>query len=109
MKKIFNDFIIFFTESNIGYNIIITVIATFVAQYAQSFSINIVEPILNRDGNNDGVADVKKLKNFKPQIFGIQLKLGEFIASTLKMIIMVILVFFIMYPLKKANIIKGLK
>jgi len=109
MNEILKEFILFITEKNIFFNIIITVIATLVLELCQSFSKNILSPIIDRDGDKDGIPDINKLKNKTKKIFGITFKYGEFLSTLIKFIILLLIIFFMSYSLKKTNLYPGYK
>tara|TARA_Y100000389_G_C17310358_1_gene437659 strand:- start:10 stop:345 length:336 start_codon:yes stop_codon:yes gene_type:complete len=77
-------FLNFLKENDILAAIIVTVISTYVSKITQSFINDIIIPIIERDGDNDGKADIKKLQNYKLKCFGITFKIGSFLINLIK-------------------------
>ena len=71
------------------------VIATQINDFAISFTDNLIVPIINRDYNKDGVADIKQFENTELHVFGIKLKIGKFVIDIIKFIMVIYLVFVI--------------
>ena len=69
------------------------VIATQINELAISLTDNMIVPIINRDYNKDGVADIKQFENTELIIFGIKFKIGKFIIDIIKFIMIIYLVF----------------
>ena len=93
----FEEFFIFFNNNNLIPTIIATVVSTHITELTHSLATNIVEPIINRDADNDGKADIKTLENYQLKFAGINLKLGKFIVSLIK----VLFIFFIIFIINK--------
>tara|TARA_B110000208_G_C11757224_1_gene425601 strand:+ start:1360 stop:1662 length:303 start_codon:yes stop_codon:yes gene_type:complete len=94
-----NNFKLFLKKNNLVQTLISYVIATKVGEVFNSLIDDIIMPIINRDGDNDGIADSDKFKNLKLKILSIDFKIGNFIFIFLKFIFLI----FITYKL--ANIL----
>ena len=92
-----DEFFVFFKNNNLIPTIIATVVSTHITELTHSLASNIVEPIINRDADNDGKADIKTLENYEYRIAGINFKLGKFAISIIK----VVLIFFIIFLINK--------
>lgn len=90
-----NEFIKFLKENDILAAIIATVISTYVSRITESFINDIVMPIINRDGDNDNKPDIYKLKNYKINCFGFEIKLGNFLVNLIKFLLVLFLVFLV--------------
>ena len=73
-----NDFLSFLKNNNILSTIIATVMSTYITQLTTSFADDIVMPIIYRDGDGDGKADIKSLENTVMKVNGINIKIGKF-------------------------------
>ena len=69
------------------------VIATQINEFAISLTDNMILPIINRDYNKDGVADIQQFEKTELKIFGINFKIGKFIVDLIKFILVIYLVF----------------
>lgn len=101
--KFAKEFLLFFKNNNLISTIIATIVSTYVTELTQSFADDIIIPIINRDGNEDGEADIKTLETFKITIFGIKFKVGKFIITLIK----VIFIFFIVFIINKYSSINN--
>jgi large-conductance mechanosensitive channel len=83
-----------FLKSN---NIITTIVATVISERISDVSSSLIEclflPILNRDADGDGEADIKNIKDFQIKISGINFKIGEFTISLLKFIFILFMIY----------------
>ena len=93
--KFAKEFLLFFKNNNLISTIIATIVSTYVTELTRSFADDIIIPIINRDGNEDGEADIKTLETFKITIFGIKFKDGKFIITLIKVIFIFFIVFII--------------
>jgi len=66
-----------------------------IGNIAESLFNNLILPILNRDSDNDGEADIKKFEDYKKKINGIEFKIGKFILDIIKFLIMIYCLFII--------------
>ena len=103
MKEFFSDFTQLYHDKHIVNTIIITIISNFFLEFATSFNQNIIDPIINRDGDNNNIPDIKKLQNWELKILGIKFKLGLFLSSLIKAITGLIFVYFVINLLKKVK------
>ena len=92
-----NDFLSFLKNNNILSTIIATVMSTYITQLTTSFADDIVMPIIYRDGDGDGKADIKSLENTVMKVNGIKIKVGKFLVVLLK----VTIIFVTLYLFKK--------
>ena len=100
--EIVNDFFIFLKNNNILPTIIATVMSTFITQLVTSFADDIIMPIIYRDGDNDGKADIKSLENTIMKVNGVSIKIGKFAVVLIKVtLIFIILFLFKRYLLSK--------
>lgn len=99
-NTIMNDFTSFIKENNLVRASISLVVSTFVYDLLLSFGNNILLPLINFDINKNNKPDFKELKNIKITLLGKQLKIGAFMSSLIKFIVMTTIVF-IIYNLNK--------
>lgn len=92
-----NDFLSFLKNNNILSTIIATVMSTYITQLTTSFADDIVMPIIYRDGDEDGKADIKSLENTIMKVNGVKIKIGKFLVVLLK----VTIIFVTLYLFKK--------
>ncbi len=69
------------------------VIATQINEFATSLTDNMIVPIINRDYNKDGVADIQQFEKTELKIFVIIFKIGKFIVDIIKFMMVIYLVF----------------
>lgn len=101
MANIFlKDIINFFNQNNIFPTIIATVMSTYVTELTTSFTDNIILPIINRDADNDGVADIKTLEKFELKILKINFKIGKFFVVIIKVLLIFLILFALDYSFK---------
>ena len=93
--NIIKDFLVFVRNNNIMSTIIATVLSTYITEFTTSFTDDIILPIIYRDGDKNGKADIDKLKELKLKVSGITFKIGKFILICIKLIIVLISIFFI--------------
>ena len=98
MNKSDSGFLKFLSENNIIATIIATMISQRITELSSSFIDSLVVPILNRDADGNGEADIEEIKNYKLNIFGINFKIGEFAIDIMKFLI----ILFIAYQINKA-------
>ena len=82
-----NDFFSFLKNNNILPTIIATVMSTYITQLTTSFTDDIIMPIIYRDGNNDGKADINSLEHTIMKVNGIKIKIGKFSVVLIKVTI----------------------
>ena len=91
--ELINDFFSFLKNNNILSTIIATVMSTYITQLTTSFADDIVMPIIYRDGDDDGKADIKGLENTVMKVNGIKIKVGKFLVVLLKVGIIFVTLF----------------
>ena len=99
-----DDFLLFFKNNNLIPTIIATVVSTHITELTHSLSTNIVEPIINRDADNDGKADIKTLENYEYRLAGINFKIGKFTISLIKVFFIFFIIFLVNKYLLKENL-----
>jgi large-conductance mechanosensitive channel len=101
MNKTKSSFLEFLSNNNV----IATIIATMISQRITDVSNAIIDclilPILNRDADGDGEADIKDIKEYELNLSGIKFKLGEFLIVILKFLIILFIVYQINKIMKK--------
>ena len=91
--EIINEFFSFLKNNNILSTIIATVMSTFITQLVTSFADDIIMPIIYRDGDNDGKADINKLENTVMKVNGINIKIGKFTVVLIKVTLIFVVLF----------------
>ena len=61
---------------------------------------NLLIPIINRDGDNDGKKDIKKLENLEFKLFKIRFTIGKLLIDILKFTLVTIVIYMIIYKFK---------
>ncbi len=93
--SLINEFEQFLSSNNIGTTILATVISTYITELGISFSDNLILPIIDQDLDGDGKPDIGKLKNIVINIGRCKLKVGEFLITLTKVVVMFIVIFMI--------------
>jgi len=93
--KVLKEFSLFLKQNNIMATIVATVMSTYVTQLTTSFADDIILPIIYRDADGDGNADINKLKDYKIKTQGITFKIGNFITVLIKVLVVFVVLFFI--------------
>ena len=88
-----NSFYKFIIENNILESITANLLSFKTHELIDSFLENIILPFINRDADDDGDADINKIKNLNIKFFKIDLKIGNFILTLIKYFIIIYLVF----------------
>jgi large-conductance mechanosensitive channel len=65
-----------------------------------SFVNNLFIPILNRDADNDGKKDIKKIENLEIKFFNVNFTIGKFLVDILKFVLVTIVIYTIVYKFK---------
>ena len=76
-------------SNSVLFGISIAVLSTFVNELVFSLINDIILPIIDRDGNNDNDPDINKIKNITIKTNGITFKIGAFIVSLIRFIILI--------------------
>lgn len=94
-QTIIDEFILFLKNNNVMATLIATVLSTYVTELTTSFADDIILPIIYRDGDGDGKADIKSLKKLKFNFYGITFKVGNFVTIFLKVTVVFIVLFLV--------------
>ena len=84
-----------FRDSEVQKTIISIIIARESNFLTNSLLNDIILPLINRDGNNDGVDDIAVLKKYKLNLFGAELRIGRFLITIIKHIIIISVVYLV--------------
>ena len=87
----------FLVENNIMVTVIATIVSSCVTELSESLVSDLILPILNRDGDGDGKADIQNLEDYELNTNGIKFKIGKFVLVVIKASI----ILFIIYQLSK--------
>ena len=83
----------YFSESRLTAAILVTVLSNFVTDLVISFINDIVLPITDRDGDDNQEPDINKLKNITKKTNGITFRIGSFLISLIRFVVVMILLF----------------
>lgn len=90
-------------SNSVLFGISIAVLSTFVNELVFSLINDIILPIIDRDGNNDNDPDINKIKNITVKTNGITFKVGAFIVSLIRFIILIFILFIISLVILNIN------
>jgi large-conductance mechanosensitive channel len=90
-------------SNSVLFGISIAVLSTFVNELVFSLINDIILPIIDRDGNNDNDPDINKIKNITVKTNGITFKIGAFIVSLIRFIILLLILFIISLVILKTT------
>ena len=93
--NLLKEFGIFLKNNNIMPTIVATVLSTYATELTTSFSDDIILPIIYRDADGDGKADINALKKYNLKVSGITFKIGNFITVFLKVLVVFLVLFFV--------------
>ena len=93
MNNYITEFKKFIIDNRVKENIITTVLSFKAQDLIESIITNIILPVVERDADNDGQADIKKLETFKYNIWGITFNIGTFLIALLRYCIIIVLIF----------------
>lgn len=91
----------FITNNNLLATTLVTILSTNIIDIAQSFIDNMIIPIFNVDINGDGIKDKDFIENYKIKLFGSDFKLGKFIISIVKFLLITYIVYIISVLIQK--------
>lgn len=91
MSNILDSVNQFFTASNIMITIIITVLSTYITELSTSLINDLIIPLFDTNHNNE--LEVNKLKNYTITINNRIFKVGSFIISLIRFIIILVIIF----------------
>ena len=97
----FVRFIKFLKENNIISTAIAAVLSDRINEMTNSFINNLIMPILNRDGDNDGEKDIQKLEDKIIYVKGIKFEIGRFVLAVIKFILITYVIFILTRIIKK--------
>jgi large-conductance mechanosensitive channel len=80
-------------KNSVMFGITIAVLSSFVNQLVFSFINDIIMPVIDRDGNNDNQPDINKIADYKVKTGGITFKVGAFILSLIRFILLLFILF----------------
>ena len=84
MSNFIIEFLVFLKNNKAHTIILASIISTYCLEFINSFTDDIIIPILNIDLNRDGKADLHSIKDFKIKVLGIEFKIGNLIYTTIK-------------------------
>lgn len=93
--SLLSEFEEFLSKNNVGATILATVMSTYITELGVSFSDNLILPIIDQDLDGDGKPDIGKLKNIVFNIGRCKLKVGQFLITFTKVILMFVIIFMI--------------
>lgn len=93
----FVEFLNFLKNNNIAATIVATVLSSYITDLTSSFADDLILPILNLDIDGDGKSDINTLKKFQLKYKGVEIKIGNFMFTLLK----VLVIFFVLFYINK--------
>jgi len=93
-------FIKFLADHNVLSIAIATVLSRKVNDVMDSVIDNIIMPVINRDSDNDGVRDVKKLEDQSIKLYGMNFGVGKVLISIIKFIVVTYFLFLVTKSIK---------
>ncbi len=100
----FARFIKFLDKYNIMGVAIAAVLSDRINEITSEFVNLIIMPVINRDGDSDGVSDSKKLEDRTLTVFGIQFRIGKFIMVIIKFIVITYIIFMASIMINKLTV-----
>ena len=85
----------FIIENNVFVQALSFLIATQLRGVVDAILNGIVNPIVQRDGNNDGEAEIKYISDWETPILGIKFKFGSIIVEFIKFLFVLYMPFII--------------
>jgi len=96
-----SGFLKFLSENNVIVTVIATIISSRVSELSECIIDDLFLPILNRDADGDGKADIDDLMKYEYKISGIKFKIGKFIIVLIKFLLILYLTYLISKIIKK--------
>ena len=93
MNNYILDFRKFLIDNKVKENIVTTVLSFKAQNLIESIITNVILPIIERDADGDGKADIKDLEDYTYKIWGITFKFGSFIIALIRYFIIVLLIY----------------
>lgn len=87
------NFIDFLKEKEFMTTLIALIISRETSYITNSFIDDIIMPIINRDSDSNGVEDIDELKKLELKAYGANIKIGNFIITIIKDIIIMSIVY----------------
>lgn len=97
----FIRFLKFLQNNNILGVAIAAVLSDRINELTTSFVSNLVIPLMERDGDNDGEKDIKKIEDKSIKAFGVEFGIGRFAVAIIKFVIVTYIIFIISVILRK--------
>jgi len=94
MNNYILDFRKFLVDNKVKENIVTTVLSFKAQDLIESIITNIILPIIERDADGDGKADIKEFEDYKYNVWGITFKFGSFFIALIRYIIIILLIYF---------------
>jgi large-conductance mechanosensitive channel len=91
----FVRFIKFLKQNNVFSVAIAAILSERINEITNSFTNNIVLPIINRDGDGDGKKDISKIEDHQIKCLGITFETGKFLLALIKFIIVTYIIFIV--------------
>jgi len=88
-----SGFMKFLKENNILVTVVATIISSCVSELSESMVNDLILPIINRDSDGDGEADITNIATYEYKVKGINFKLGKFIMIAIKFIIILFITY----------------
>lgn len=82
-----SGFVQFLKDNNILVTVVATIISSCVTELSESMVNDLILPIINRDSDGDGEADIKDLATYEYKVKGIKFKVGKFLMIAIKFMI----------------------
>jgi len=86
-------FLKFLNNNNVFSAIVVAILSERVNEITNTLTDNLLLPIINRDGDNDGVADIQKFENKKITLYNMEFGIGKIITALIKFFIICYLIF----------------
>ena len=94
MNNTISEFRKFLIDNKVKQNIVTTVLSFKAQDLIDSIITNIILPVIERDADGDGKADIKDLEDLKYTQWGMTFKIGSFLVSILRYFIIVLLIYY---------------
>ena len=101
----YEGFIAFVRDNNIVAIAIAGILSRHISEIINSFAEHIVLPVINKDGDKDGVKDITDVKNIIFSVGGMEFKIGKFTIDFLKFAMVIIILFIVLMVLNKIKLI----
>ncbi len=109
MEFNFVHFIKFLRDNNILGVAIAAILSDRIGRVTDSFVNDLIMPILSRDGDGDGEEDIKKLEDKSIMCFGANFRIGKFMTSVIKFVLVTYIIFILAKVVKNLGVMKMLQ